>query len=30
MKAVMVIDAQLPIGLIANTAAVLALSLGKK
>ncbi|MEC1895575.1 DUF2000 domain-containing protein [Cytobacillus firmus] len=30
MKCVMVIDADLPTGLIANTAAVLALTLGKK
>jgi hypothetical protein len=30
MKCVMVIDAELPTGLIANTAAVLALTLGKK
>lgn len=30
MKCVMVIDADLPAGLIANTAAVLALTLGKE
>ncbi len=30
LKCVMVIDADLPLGLIANTAAVLALSLGKR